>query len=470
MIKLSLTQIAKIVDGQILNSPGDVATAAYPVINSDQATAETFFVAFVGEKVDGHDYITSAISNGAQFALVSKDCAAPAIKVSDVQKALTDLAKFVRNELKNLTVIGITGSQGKTTTKDLLKHILSVSGETVAPAESLNNELGVPLLLLRCTEQTKYCIVEMGARHAGDIAYLSEIAKPSIGVVLGVGKAHVGEFGSRETIAKTKSELITSLTTGGTAILGTYDEFTPVMAIPDGVSKLTFGEKSTCDVRAADIEVREGRAHFDLVSGDGRAAVSLQLLGIHQISNALAAAAVATALHVSIDTISAALSTAEVSSKWRMEIAQFGEITLINDSYNANPESTSAALRTLALISQETGGVSWAFLGKMHELGESSAQEHAAIGRLANEIGIDHLISVGTEEYLADLTSEKLATMDGGGESAVHYFEKKSDATSLVEHFSPGDVVLVKASRSEEFNLLADLIKDRLVADMEVEK
>ena len=452
MIKLTLNQIAQIVGGEVRNTDGLQTTSAFPVINSKQATSNTFFAAFVGANVDGHEYIEEAISNGAQFALVSKDCTAPAIKVNDVRKALRDLAIYVRNELVNLQVIGITGSQGKTTTKDLLRHILSVSGETIAPEESLNNELGVPLLILRCSETTKFCIVEMGARHLGDISYLAEIAKPHVGVVLTVGTAHLGEFGSREIIAKAKSELITSLTAGGTAILGTYDEFTPNMVVPSGVKRILFGEKSKCEIRAADVEVREGRAHFDLVTPDGRAAVGLQLLGMHQISNALAAAAAATALKIPIETISAALSTAEVSSKWRMEISQIGEITLINDSYNANPESVAAALRTLALISQESGGVSWAILGKMQELGESSAAEHAAIGRLVCEIGIDNLVVVGIKDYLADLD----------GASAVHYFDTKADAMAIVEHFAPGDVVLVKASRSGEFNLLVDSIKERL--------
>ena len=457
MIKLTLDQIAEIVDGKVINEDGSKITTAYPVINSNQATSETFFAAFSGSNVDGHDYISSAMSNGAQFALVSKDCSSPAIKVGDVQSALTKLADYVRGKLTGLKVIGITGSQGKTTTKDLLRHILSVAGETIAPEESLNNELGVPLLILRCTETTKFCIVEMGARHMGDISYLAKIAKPHIGVVLTVGKAHVGEFGDRETIAKTKSELITALTSGGTAILGTYDEFTPNMTVPAGVKKILFGETPQCDIRAADIEVREGRAHFDLVTPGGRAAVGLQLLGMHQIANALAAAAVATALDISIDTISAALSTAENASKWRMEISQVGEVTLINDSYNANPESVAAALRTLALISQESGGVSWAILGKMQELGESSTLEHAAIGRLASEIGIDNLVAIGIKDFLSDLpeTNEE-------GASEVHYFDTKSEAMDIVKHFLPGDVVLIKASRSEEFNLLADSIKEKL--------
>jgi UDP-N-acetylmuramoyl-tripeptide--D-alanyl-D-alanine ligase len=461
MIKLSAREISLIVNGSLHGDENIMVTQA-AVFDSRQAKAGSLFLALIGENTDGHNFCADAFSNGAVLALTTQVVAKPCVVVSDVMQAVADLAKFVRVQLADLTVIGITGSQGKTTTKDLLRHVLSVAGETVAPQESLNNELGVPLLILQCTEKTKYCIVEMGARHLGDIAHLAQIAQPNIGVVLGVGKAHVGEFGSREIIAKTKSELITGIASGGIAILGTYDEFTPKMVVPSGVKTLFFGEKNNCEIRAADIEVREGRAHFDLVTPKGRASVSLQLLGLHQISNALATAAVATALDIPIDSISAALSTAEVSSKWRMEISTVGEIVLINDSYNANPESMSAALRTLALISQETGGVSWAFLGKMQELGESSASEHAAIGRLATEIGIDHLVAIGNREFLDDL-----ADGDGGGESAVHYFENKESALSLVKHLAPGDVVLVKASRAGEFNLLADAIVEKLKGESE---
>jgi UDP-N-acetylmuramoyl-tripeptide--D-alanyl-D-alanine ligase len=294
----------------------------------------------------------------------------------------------------------------------------------------------------------------MGARHQGDIAYLANIAKPSIGLVLSVGKAHLGEFGSREVIAATKSELIQSLPKDGFAILGSYDELTPHMADNLEINKVSFGEKSTCQVRAADIEVREGRAHFDLVTKDGRAPVSLQLLGLHQISNALGAAAVATVVGVPLEVIAAALSTAEVSSKWRMEIIEEDDLLLINDSYNANPESMAAALRTLALIAQERGGLSWAFLGKMHELGASSTAEHQEIGRLVTEIGIDHLVSVGTEDYLTGITQGELTE----GETQLHYFSTRDEALSMVENFTRGDVVLVKASRAEELNLLTDAL------------
>jgi UDP-N-acetylmuramoyl-tripeptide--D-alanyl-D-alanine ligase len=455
MIELTFGQISEIVSGELINLSPDKKTSAYPVINSKNAGPGTFFAAFSGTKVDGHDFANEAVGNGAEFVLGSKETGLPTILVEDVQVALTKLAAEVRSRLDNLKVIGITGSQGKTTTKDLLRHVLEVAGKTVAPDASLNNELGVPLLLLKCDEMTKFCIVEMGARHRGDIAHLASIAKPQIGVVLTVGSAHIGEFGSREAIAATKRELILGLPNGGTAVLGTYDEFTPKMADGLDLKVISFGENSDCDVRAADLELREGRAQFDLVTTGGRATVSLQLLGMHQVPNALAAAAVATALSIPIDSIAATLSTAELSSRWRMELSEHSGILLINDSYNANPESMRAALRTLVLLSQERGGVSWAFLGVMHELGELATQDHEGVGRLASEIGIDQLVSIGTKDYLNGAKNFE-------GESQLNYFPTYSEAFSLVSHFQPGDVVLVKASRAEGFEKLALGIIDSL--------
>jgi len=453
MIPITAKEFAEIVGGELHLLNPEVTISQYPVIDSRVATSETFFAAFIGEHVNGHEYIASAIQSGALFALTSEVVPHPSIRVPDVQGALAQLAHWLRLQLPDLKVAAITGSQGKTTTKDLLAHVLSGAGNVVAPAGSLNNDLGVPLTLLRCTAETTYCILEMGARHIGDIARLVKLAEPNVGAVLVVGSAHVGEFGSREAIAQTKSEMITSLKSGSTAVLGNYDEYTPHMADGLDLSSLLFGEQSGCDVRAADIEFREGRAHFDLVTPEGRASVALELVGAHQIPNALAAGAIATALHLPLENIAASLSTAKLASKWRMEIQNVAGLMVINDAYNANPESTAAALRTLALLAQERGGVTWAFLGKMQELGESSAAEHAAIGRLAHDLGVDHLITVGAPEYLAD-----------------HSYGVKSEAAELVEHFSRGDVVLIKASRSERFEELAEMIinKWREIAPEEI--
>ena len=440
MIRMKTSTIAKIVDGK-LNVDGNLEVWLAPVFDSRKAATGSFFLALEGSNQDGHDYVDSAIKNGAVFALVGKEVSAPNIQVADVLTALGKLATHVRMQLPNVKVIGITGSQGKTTTKDLLHHILESIGPTISPENSFNNELGAPLNLLRCDEKTAFCIAELGARHLGDISNLASIVKPDIGIVLKVGNAHMSEFGSVENIAKAKGELIQSLASDGVAILGTYDEFTPKMA--DGFSGrvITFGEVGTADVRAADIEIREGCPHFDLVDGEGRVSVGMRLVGAHQISNALAAAAAAIALGVSNEHIATALSTAENRSKWRMELHELPGLLIINDAYNANPESMEAALFSLRLFAQERGGSAWAFLGKMHELGESSSQAHSRIGTLARDLGVDHLVAINAEDYGSSLN-----------------YKNWEDAVALLDEFSPGDVVLIKASRAEALERLADAL------------
>jgi len=368
------------------------------------------------------------------FSLTSQRIDGPCIVVKDVLEALSILAAFVRKRLDKLIVIGITGSQGKTSTKDLLTHMLGAVGPTVAPAGSFNNDLGLPITLLQCDDRTRFCILEMGARHMGDIARLCEIAKPNIGVVLTVGTAHIGEFGSREIIAKTKGELIESLGKDGVAILGTYDEFTPKMASLHQGQVIFFGESADIQVRAADIEMREGRPHFDLVTPAGRDAVGMRAVGAHQVSNALAVAAVGTALSLPLELIASSLSTAEISSKWRMELHEIADLLIINDAYNANPESMSAAMR--------------AFVGKMNELGQTQAPQSAAIGALAVELGIDHLVEINAPEY-----------GEPGGAMVIHQRPTIESAVDLVDYFAPGDVVLVKASRSQGFEVLAESLE-----------
>jgi UDP-N-acetylmuramoyl-tripeptide--D-alanyl-D-alanine ligase len=440
MIRMTAAQIAQIISGQ-LNVEASTEVWLAPVFDSRKATAGSFFLALLGENADGHDFIEDAMKNGAPFSLVTRDVSHPNIKVADVYIALGKLATYVRMQLPNLKVIGITGSQGKTTTKDLLHHILESIGPTISPENSFNNELGAPLNLLRCDENTRFCISELGARHIGDIANLSSIVKPDIGVVLKVGNAHMAEFGSAENIAQAKSELIQSLPTDGIAVLGTYDEFTPKMAENFGGRVITFGESSNCDVRASDIEIREGSPHFDLVDGEGRVSVGMRLIGAQQIPNALAAAAAAFALGISNEHIATALSTAENRSKWRMQIHDLSDLLIINDAYNANPESMEAALFSLRLFAQERGGSAWAFLGKMHELGASSSQAHKNIGTLARDLGIDHLVAINAVEYGSKLN-----------------FENWESALELLKEIAPGDVVLVKASRAEGLEKLADAL------------
>ena len=452
MIELKARQIADIVKGELYGSD-DIVVSKEPVFDSREVLPGSIFLALKGDFRDGHDYARSAIEQGAALVLASHRLDLPCIVVPDVLGALGSLAHYVRINLPNLKVIGITGSQGKTTTKDLLAWILRMQGETVATYASFNNELGAPLTLLRCNESTQYCILEMGARHVGDIKALCKIAEPNIGVVLEVGRAHVGEFGSIAAVAETKSELVNNLRVDGTAILGRYDEFTPKMAEGLTVPVLTFGQTHEAQVRAADVDIREGRAHFDLVTPQGREAVALRLIGAHQIPNALAAAAVCTVLHVPIDVIAGGLSTAELQSKWRMELHEVADLLVINDTYNANPDSTSAALRTLSFFAQERGGQSWAFLGRMHELGDSSVEEHARLGLLAHSLGVDNLVCIGAPEYAHDLPKD--------GAMDVHFCNTKEDALEISNYFSPGDAVLVKASRAERLEeLVQSLIEN----------
>ena len=448
MIPLRASAIAEIIDGTLVGD--DVEVSAPGAINSSLVEQDGIFFALVGNKADGHQYVGEAFSRGAVLAITSKPVKERHILVADVSAALTSLARYVRSELTALKVIGITGSQGKTTTKDLLRHLLSLHGKTVAPAGNYNNELGVPLTILQCDRMTRYAIIEMGARHSGDIAYLASIARPDIAVVLRVGMAHIGEFGSIETIAATKSELISSLAPTGIAILGQYDPYTRAMASLHSGRTITFGVGAEIDVRATEIEMREGRPHFDLVTPEGRAAVGLRLVGEHQIANALACAAVATALNLSLDSIASGLSTALIESKWRMEIHEFSEVLLINDSYNASPDAMEAALRTLILFAQERGGRAWAFLGKMAELGESSAHAHSQVGTLAYQLGVDHLVCVDAPEY---------APEQGVSEGTTIHFCQRRDVAAVAEQIEAGDVILVKASRSERFEVLAEDIE-----------
>lgn len=447
MITLTAGEIALLVGGEVFCDK-DLLVSKAPVFDSRLATPGCFFLALKGENADGHDFAADAYRNGSMLSLTSERIDGPCIVVSDVLEALSILATFVRKRLDKLIVIGITGSQGKTSTKDLLTHMLGAVGPTVAPAGSFNNDLGLPITLLQCDDRTRFCILEMGARHVGDIARLCEIAKPNIGVVLTVGTAHIGEFGSQEVIAKTKSELIQSLDKEGIAILGTYDEFTPKMASLHQGQVILFGEKADTQVRAADVEMREGRPHFDLVTPAGRDAVGMRAVGAHQVSNALAVAAVGTALSLPLELIASSLSTGEIDSKWRMELHESADLLIINDAYNANPESMGAALRALALFAQERGGSAWAFVGKMNELGQTQAPQSAAIGALAVELGIDHLVEIDAPEY-----GEPVGAM------VVHHRRSIESALDLVEYLAPGDVVLVKASRSQGFEVLAESLE-----------
>lgn len=455
VIKISAQEFAHVVDGKLQNLSEDFVIDQLPIINSAAARSGTFFTAFKGNNVDGHDYVSEAIRGGCAFALVSRQVSEPSILVKDTGEALISLAKYVRNRIDGLRVIGITGSQGKTTTKEFLYSILKSEGSTVATEGNFNTEIGVPLTILNCNEQTKYCIIEMGARHQGDILKLTKVANPNVGVVLVVGTAHIGEIGSVEKIAKTKGELIAGLNEGSTAVLGSYDQWTPKMADRLKVNKVVFGDNQV--VRAADVEIHGGYAHFDLVTPAGRNSVALQVIGEQQIPNALAAASAAYALGVSNENIATGLTIAKLDSKWRMQVESLKGIQIINDFYNANPESMKAALKTLVLLSQESGGSSWAILGKMHELGHIEASSHLEIVGYCRDLGVDHLVSVGTDLY------KEISTEINDRNLQLHHCKDADAVLELVNNFSAGDVVLFKASRAERFEDLANAVKSKWI-------
>ena len=448
MIPLTISQISEVISGKIVGDGNKLITGA-AFFDSREIVSNGMFLALKGEHVDGHDFAINALKGGAGVVICTQESGDTCIVVPDVVEAVTKLAAHVRQMIPGMKVVAITGSHGKTTTKDLSKHLLSMMGATVAPRSSFNNDLGVPITILECTTDTKFCILEMGARNLGDISKLERTFLPDIGVVLGVGSAHIGVFGSREIIATAKSEMVKNLESSKIAILGSYDDLTINMSKLTKAKVMTFGENSNNDVRATDVEIREGFAHFDLVTSFGRESVALRQAGRHQVANALAAATIATALNLPIDKISAGLSTAESSSKWRMELHEVAGRLIINDSYNANPESMFAALDALRLFAQERGGRAWAFLGKMHELGEYSLAGHREVARKAIDLEIDHLVAVGTKDY--QIESEL-------GSTEILLVENIESAREIATGSEAGDVILVKGSRAEGLEKLAELL------------
>ena len=448
MIPLTISQISEVISGKIVGDGNKLITGA-AFFDSREIVSNGIFLALKGEHVDGHDFAINALKGGAGVVICTQESGDTCIVVPDVVEAVTKLAAHVRQMIPDMKVVAITGSHGKTTTKDLSKHLLSMMGATVAPRSSFNNDLGVPITILECTTDTKFCILEMGARNLGDISKLERTFLPDIGVVLGVGSAHIGVFGSREIIATAKSEMVKNLESSKIAILGSYDDLTINMSNLTKAKVMTFGENANSDVRATDVEIREGFAHFDLVTSFGRESVALRQAGRHQVANALAAAAIATALNLPIDKISAGLSTAESSSKWRMELHEVAGRLIINDSYNANPESMFAALDALRLFAQERGGRAWAFLGKMHELGDYSLAGHREVARKAIDLEIDHLVAVGTKDY--QIESEL-------GSTEILLVENIESAREIATGSEAGDVILVKGSRAEGLEKLAELL------------
>jgi UDP-N-acetylmuramoyl-tripeptide--D-alanyl-D-alanine ligase len=474
MIPMTLREIAGAVGGRLHRASGAERVTATVEFDSREITPGGLFVAVPGERVDGHDFAAKAVAAGAVGVLAAREVDAPAVIVAPATRAhrrsvaltadtdgsgaavlagLAELAHAVAIRLtaSGLAVIGVTGSSGKTSTKDLIAQLLEPMGPTVAPPGSFNNELGHPWTVLRAVERTRYLVLELSARGPGHIAALCRTAPPGIGVVLNVGTAHLGEFGSREDIARTKGELVEALPEGGLAVLNADDPIVAGMAARTAARVVFVGTAENADIRAVDVELDEqARASFRMITPHGTASVHLGLHGAHQVGNALACAAVAIELGASPAGVAERLSASRRRSARRMEVtARSDGVTVVNDSYNANPESMSAALHTLAAMAGAERR-SWAVLGMMGELGESSDAVHEEIGRLTVRLGIDRLVVVGesARAMLRGVTEEE----------AVLVPDVDAAVALLRARLRPDDVVLVKASKVAALWRVADAL------------
>ncbi|TCP45402.1 UDP-N-acetylmuramoyl-tripeptide--D-alanyl-D-alanine ligase [Tamaricihabitans halophyticus] len=487
MKTMSLAEIARAVGGRLHRADGTELVSGGVEFDSRAIGAGDLFVAIPGERVDGHDYAAGAVAAGAVGVLAAREVDAPAVIVpprtgehssayalagdSDgsgaaVLAAFGALARHVVDELgahesPGLTVVGLTGSAGKTTTKDLLAQLLGRIGPTVAPPGSFNNELGHPWTVLRADEHTRNLVLELSARGSGHIAELCRIAPPRIGVVLNVGTSHLGEFGSREGIAAAKGELVESLPAaedGGVAVLNADDPLVAEMAARTAARVVLFGEHPDARVRATELELDDAaRPSFLLHAAGVHAPVQLPLHGAHQVANALAAAAVALELGMSVPDTAAALSAAAPVSGKRMQVSTRADgVTLINDAYNASPEAVRSALKSLATMSRAgEGRRSWAVLGPMSELGDQAAEVHDEIGRLAVRLDINRLVVVGEQAK----PLHQGACLEGSwGEESVLVPDVDAAVRLLAEQLRPGDVVLVKGANAFALWRIADAL------------
>jgi UDP-N-acetylmuramoyl-tripeptide--D-alanyl-D-alanine ligase len=461
VIPLSLAQIATITGAAMdqVADPG-VAVTGPVVIDSRRAAPGSLFAALPGERADGHDFAAAAVAAGAVAVVATRPVAAPALVVPDVPDALARLAQANARRLPGLTIAGITGSAGKTTTKDLTAQLAERLGPTVAPEGSFNNELGHPLTVLLAGERTRYLILELSARGPGHIAKLCEIAPPRLGAVLNVGRAHLGEFGSPAAIARAKGELAEALPAAGVAVLNADDPQVAAMAARTQARVVTFGRSAAAIVRATGVAADDaGRPAFTLVTPEGAAPVRLNLRGAHNVPNALAAAALAREFGMPVDAVADGLSAAVARSKWRMEATERPDgVLVINDAYNASPEAMAAALASLRVM---TGGGpaasgpppspgtlrrrGFAVLGHMAELGEASAAAHEEVGALAARAGVTALVVVG--DAAAPILAGAKAEPCWQGE-LMHVPDQQAAVRAIRGLLAPGDVVLVKASRA----------------------
>ena len=444
---MRLSEIAVWTGGRLLGADLQVAGVA---IDTRRLQPGDLFVAIRGERVDGHDYVREAALRGASAALVTRrvDVDVPQVLVNDTRLALGDLASAVRAQ-RDVRVVGITGSNGKTTVKTLVASVLSRHGRTHVNAGNYNNELGLPLTLLAMPVDSEYAVLEMGAGKPGDIAYLAAIARPDIGLVNTIAPAHLERMGSLEGVAETKGALYQALPADGVAIINADDAFAGFFeGLAGSRATLHFGLKGHVDVGATILEQRVDGSRFLLRTPEGVAEVALPLPGRHNVANALAATAIALALDVPLATIAAGLQQVPgVAGRLRSE-AMPGGWTLVDDSYNANPGSVGAAIETLALAAGER----WLVLGDMAELGPGARALHEGIGARAKAAGIDRLFAVGP------LSVAAAAAFGAHGE---HHADKAALAASLARQLHAGVTCLVKGSRSAGMEQVVSALKER---------
>jgi len=446
MIPMTLADIAAVVDGEVHGDPEHTVTGpAY--LDSREPVPEGLFIAIEGERVDGHDFAA-----GAYAVLGSRPTAAPTVVAADPVVALGRLARHVVDRL-DLTLVALTGSQGKTGTKDYLASVLAAAGPTVATVGNGNNELGVPVTVLRAGSDTSYLVVEMGARGIGHVRYLCEIAPPRVAAVTNVGTAHIGEFGSREAIATAKGEIVEALPADGTAVLNADDGLTAAIAARTSARTLTFGEAGDVSWRGVRLDDL-GRPAFEIGYDGSWLPVRLTQSGRHQVPNAAAAAAMAIAAGVPFADAAAALSTAVPASRWRMELHERSDgLVVVNDAYNANPASMVAALDALVAIGTGRGRRTVAVLGEMKELGPSAEESHREVGRAAAAAGIDVLVVVGDE---ARGIAEGARASTGWAGTVVLTAGRDEAAQWVRNNAGAEDVVLIKASRGVALEVVAD--------------
>ncbi|MFD7993120.1 UDP-N-acetylmuramoyl-tripeptide--D-alanyl-D-alanine ligase [Streptomyces mexicanus] len=455
MQPMTLSRIATVVGGRLVDVLDPEAQVTQPaVFDSRETVPGSLFLALQGEHTDGHAYAEAAVNKGATVALVTRPVGVPAIVVDDVLAAFARLGRFLLHDaLGTAKVVAITGSAGKTSTKDLIAQVLP--GQVVSTPQSFNNEIGLPLTITMADRDTDYLVLEMGARHIGDIRDLTRIAPPDISVVTNVGTAHVGEFGGRENIAEAKGEIVEAVQPGGAAILNADDDFVDVMRNRTQARVVTYGLAEEATIRATGIEIDgHGRASYTLVTPEGSAGVRLQFVGDVQVHNSLAAAAVGREAGLDVDQVAARLSEALPRSRWRMETTTRPDgVTVVNDAYNANPHSMRHSLDALAAMTRGRDQRSVAVLGRMNELGDDSRTAHEEIGRYAAGLDLDHIILVGGDE--AGWMQQGAGSVGG---KAVHLPDQDTALELLHKILRPGDVVLVKASRGVQLQQLADAL------------